>query len=297
MKKQVTSLQTSIRDRLINISKESNRDYNSLLRLFFQERFLYRISISSYKSNLILKGAFLLIAKNISNYRPTKDVDFLGSSIPNDLVDCVKIIKEICSIEFDDGVNFLADKITAKEIKVEKEYPGVRMHIPYEMGTIEGYFQIDIGFGDKITGGPIEIDFPTLLDFPAPHLKVYSIESAIAEKFEAIVSLHLETSRMKDFYDILFFAEHYEFKKDLLKEAILTTFNHRETDIEIRKNIFDDKFKADEKLQKYWTAFLERNKLTTENDFSKVVARIGSFIEPVFSNKKLKWNPQKFIWE
>lgn len=144
MKKQATSLQTSIRDRLINISKESNRDYNSLLRLFFQERFLYRISLSQYKSNLILKGAFLLIAKNISNYRPTKDVDFLGSSIPNDLDECLKIIKEICSIEFDDGVKFLSDKITAEEIKIEKEYPGVRMHLPYEMGTIERYFQIDL---------------------------------------------------------------------------------------------------------------------------------------------------------
>lgn len=297
MKKQVTSLQTSIRDRLINISKETNRDYNSLLRLFFQERFLYRISLSQYKSNLILKGAFLLIARNISNFRPTKDVDFLGSSIPNNLDDCRKIIKEICSIEFDDGVKFLADKITAEEIKVEKEYPGVRMHIPYEMGTIEGYFQIDIGFGDKITSGPVEMDFPTLLDFPAPHLKMYSIESAVAEKFEAIVSLHLETSRMKDFYDLLFFAEQYEFKMDILREAILTTFKHRDTDIELRNNIFGEIFKADEKLQKYWTAFLNRNKLTAENNFANVVDRLYSFIEPIFSEKYLIWNPKKFMWE
>jgi predicted nucleotidyltransferase component of viral defense system len=157
--------------------------------------------------------------------------------------------------------------------------------------------QIDIGFGDRITAGPIEIDFPTLLDFPAPHIMVYSIESAIAEKFEAIVSLQLETSRMKDFYDILFFAEHYEFKLDLLKEAILTTFKHRNTDLEKRKSIYDDKFKTDEQLQKFWTAFQDRNKLTAENKFANVIERLHSFIEPIFSEKNLIWNPKKFIWE
>lgn len=157
--------------------------------------------------------------------------------------------------------------------------------------------QIDIGFGDRITAGPIEIDFPTLLDFPVPHIKVYSIESAVAEKFEAIVSLQLETSRMKDFYDILFFAEQYEFKMGLLNEAILTTFKHRDTDIELRKNIFDEKFKEDEKLQRYWTAFLDRNKLTAENSFVKVVDRINSFIEPIFTNKNSNWNPKEWKWE
>jgi len=157
--------------------------------------------------------------------------------------------------------------------------------------------QIDIGFGDKITAGPIEIDFPTLLDFPAPHIKVYSIESAVAEKFQAIVSLQLETSRMKDFYDILFFANHYEFKLELLKEAILTTFQHRDTDIEKRKSVFENKFKTDEQLQKFWNAFLYRNKLTAENNFSNVVESLSSFIEPIFHKKNLIWNPNKFIWE
>ncbi|MCK7518841.1 MAG: nucleotidyl transferase AbiEii/AbiGii toxin family protein [Ignavibacteriales bacterium] len=107
---------------------------------------------------------------------------------------------------------------------------------------------------DTITAGPVDIEFPTILDFPAPKLKVYSIETAIAEKFEAIVSLQLQTSRMKDFYDILFFAEHYHFKKETLIQAITTTFNNRSTDLALSKIIFEEKFKSDKNFQKLWSS-------------------------------------------
>ena len=158
--------------------------------------------------------------------------------------------------------------------------------------------QLDIGFGDTITAGPVEIDFPTLLDFPAPKLKVYSIETAIAEKFEAIVSLQLQTSRMKDFYDILFFAKHYDFKKDILIRAIKTTFDNRSTDLALSKNIFEDKFTSDQNFQILWSAFLERNKLENNKTFFEVVSQIQSFIQPVFDSKtKNNWSPKKWEWE
>jgi len=158
--------------------------------------------------------------------------------------------------------------------------------------------QLDIGFGDTITAGPVEIDFPTLLDFPAPKLKVYSIETAIAEKFEAIVSLQLQTSRMKDFYDIQFFAKHYDFKKDILIRAIKTTFDNRSTDLALHKIIFEDKFKNDENFQILWSAFLDRNKLEKDKTFFEAVSKIQSFIQPVFDSKpKNNWNPNKWEWE
>jgi predicted nucleotidyltransferase component of viral defense system len=143
---------------------------------------------------------------------------------------------------------------------------------------------LDIGFGDKITGGPIEIDFPALLDLPAPHLNVYSVENAIAEKFEAIVSLQLQTSRMKDFYDISFFAETYPIKKDLLKKSIIATFDQRGTDKELRKYIYKPNFKDNPEKQIQWLSFLKRNKLTAEDKFSKIVDKIESFLEPVLSD-------------
>lgn len=114
---------------------------------------------------------------------------------------------------------------------------------------------------------------------------VYSIETAIAEKFEAIVSLQLQTSKMKDFYDILSFAEHYDFKKETLLQAIVTTFKNRLTDLNLSKLIYEDKFKNNENFQKLWATFLERNKLENDKSFSIIASLIQSFIEPIFDIK------------
>lgn len=280
-RKEIKNIAASVKERLRNISTQAGKDFQSVLRQYIQERFLFRLSKSIYANNLILKGALLFVAHNISRSRPTKDIDFLGSSVPNEKDKLVEIIKEILEVSCEDGLRFDNNDVDSEDIVEEEEYHGVRIKFYAYLELSRERVQIDIGFGDRVIGGPIEIDFPTLLDFPAPRLKVYSIESAVAEKFEAIVSLQLQTSRMKDFYDILYFAEHYEFNKDLLKEAILTTFNQRDIDIEKRKNIYEDKFKSDEKLQKFWTAFLDRNKLSTEKSFANIVDKLKSFIEPI----------------
>lgn len=294
---EIKNIAASVKERLRNISTQTGKEYQSVLRQYMQERFLFRLSKSSCSNNLILKGALLFIAHDISRSRPTKDIDFLASSLSNDKDEIAEIIKEILKVGCDDGLRFETNEIESENIVEGGDYHGVRIKFYAYLENSRERIQIDIGFGDRITAGPIEIDFPTLLDFPVPHIKVYSIESAIAEKYEAIVSLQLKTSRMKDFYDILFFAEHYEFKLDLLKEAILTTFKHRNTDLEKRKSIYDDKFKTDEQLQKFWTAFLDRNKLTAENKFANVIERLHSFIEPILLENNLIWNPKKFIWE
>jgi predicted nucleotidyltransferase component of viral defense system len=297
MKKDIKNIASSVRARLINIANESKRDYNALLRLYFQERFLYRLSISSYKNKLILKGALLLMMNDISKFRPTKDIDFLGKAVSNEMEECKDIIEEIASIEADDGVKFITNNISAERIKEGADYEGVRVHLPYKMDTIKGYFSIDIGFGDKIVDGPFEMEYPVLLDFPAPHIIVYSLESVIAEKFEAIVKLNFLTSRMKDFYDILFIANRTEFNKDILREALLVTFRNRETNIEDRNIIYNQSFKSNSQKQIQWTSFLTRNKLTSENNFSVVIYKINLFIEPIFLNDDRHWNPNKFLWE
>nr|MCU0342992.1 nucleotidyl transferase AbiEii/AbiGii toxin family protein [Ignavibacterium sp.] len=263
-----------------------------------QERFLYRLSQSIYSNNLILKGALLFIAHDISRNRPTRDIDFLGSKIPNEIDDLVDVIKEILTVKIEDGLRFDSDLVEAENITEDGDYKGVRIKFYVYLENSRERMQLDIGFGDTITAGPVEIEFPTLLDFPAPKLKVYSIETAIAEKFEAIVSLQLLTSRMKDFYDILFFAENYNFKKETLIQAITTTFNHRSTDLVLSKTIFEDQFKNNERFQALWEAFLDRNKLESNKTFSEIVTQIQSFIQPIFdSDKKINWNPDKWEWE
>lgn len=298
MKKETKNVAVSVRNRLLNIANESNRDYNAILRQYFQERFLYRISISPYKSQFILKGAFLLMTQSISKFRPTKDIDFLGRSVSSDVKDCTLMIKEIAEISSEDGVEFIADKIEGKKIKEGADFDGVRTKVPYKMDTIKGYFSIDIGFGDKITNGPYEIDYPTLLDFPSPKILVYSFVSAVAEKFEAIVKLNVVTSRMKDFYDLNFIAESNSFNKNILKKAISETFENRGTNIEDKNIVFNETFKNNQQKQTQWASFIQLNKLNLKINFYDAVSKIESFIEPIFKGEtKPNWNPQNWKWE
>jgi predicted nucleotidyltransferase component of viral defense system len=298
MKKETKNIAVSVRNRLLNISNESKRDYNAILRQYFQERFLYRISISPYRSQFILKGAFLLMTNRISEFRPTKDIDFLGLSISSDVKDCIVIIKEITEINSDDGVEFIAAKIEGKKIKEGADFDGVRVKVPYKMDTIKGYFSIDIGFGDKITNGPHEIDYPTLLDFPSPKIFVYSFDSAVAEKFEAIVKLNVVTSRMKDFYDLIFIANNNSFNRNILKKAISETFENRGTNLGDKYIIFDAVFKNNQQKQIQWISFIQLNKLDLKISFYEAVTKIQSFIEPIFGEKtKDKWNPKNWEWE
>lgn len=306
MAKEIKNLAASVKQKLRNVSAETGKDFQFVFRQFIQERFLYRLSKSLYADNLILKGALLFVAHDISRHRPTRDIDFLGSSISNDKDEIKKLVQEILKVDVDDGLRFddgagdnvgTGEGVDVEDIDEDGDYKGVRVKFNAYLENSRERVQLDVGFGDKIVGGPIEIDFPTLLDFPAPRIKVYSVESAIAEKFEAIVSLLLQTSRMKDFYDILFFAKNHEFKKDKLKEAIVTTFKHRGTDIEQRNKVFNERFRTDEQLQKYWTAFLTRTKLTSEDNFTNVVNRITGFIEPVFVNDtNLCWDSKLWKW-
>lgn len=297
-KKEIKNVAASVKERLRNISVQSGREFQNVFSQYVQERFLYRLSKSTYSNNLILKGALLFIAHNISRNRPTRDIDFLGSKIPNEINDLVEVIKEILIVKFDDGLRFDPDSVEAKNITEDGDYEGVRVKFNVFLENSKERMQLDIGFGDKITAGPVEIEFPTLLDFPAPKLKVYSIETEIAEKFEAIISLQLLTSRMKDFYDILFFAECYNFKKETLLRAIITTFNNRSTDLDLSKTIFKDQFKNNDRFQNLWKAFLNRNKLESNKTFFEVVSQIQSFIEPIFDSKtKNNWNPRKWKWE
>jgi predicted nucleotidyltransferase component of viral defense system len=164
--------------------------------------------------------------------------------------------------------------------------------------NIRERLQIDIGFDDKIVPGPADLIFPALLDFPAPRLKAYSIESALAEKFEAMVSINLFTSRVKDVYDIIYFADFYNFKKDSLKNALMATFSNRGTDIEKRELVFSSEFKEDPQRKDMWKVFLSRSKLNPGYNFSEAVNKIKIFIDPIFTEENAStWNPSKWKWE
>lgn len=195
MAKATKNIAASVRARLLNMARTSGRDFDALLLQYMQERFLYRLSISPYRGHLVLKGALLFLAYKLSLLRPTRDIDFLGSSTPNELDEIRNLVVAIARIELDDGVSFNHESVIVERITQGADYQGVRVKLEARLTPAKKMLQLDIGFGDVVVAGPVEMDFPTLLDDqPAANLLMYSRESAIAEKFEALASLNILTS-------------------------------------------------------------------------------------------------------
>ena len=172
------------------------------------------------------------------------------------------------------------------------------------MDTIKGYFSIDIGFGDTITNGPYEIEFPVLLDFPSPKILVYSLESAVAEKFEAIVKLNFVTSRMKDFFDLWILCTNYKFDGKSLTLAVKNTFERRKTPIPPENPVaLSLLFVKNVEKQEQWKAFLNRG-ISKEKHCSleETIKKLQNFLLPVLdclrSMKAFQksWSPEKG-WE
>lgn len=300
----IKNIGASVRARLLNLAKAEHKNFNTVLLRYFQERFLYRLSVSPYRDYFILKGALLFLTFDAPRFRPTKDIDLLGRATSNDLEHIRKIIEQIAQISVEDGVVFTPDSTKVEKIKELESYSGVRVKIEAQLTSARQTLQIDIGFGDSIISGPVEVDFPVLLDQPTPRIKGYSKESVIAEKFEAIVRFNFLTSRMKDFFDILFLAKNESFHMRLLCAAINATFYRRMTELSDRTVIFTEEFKTQPEKQKQWTAFLHRNHLYNDDisQFDEVVALIEAFLEPVCCKsadalEDLIWLPNSLLWQ
>lgn len=266
-----SNINQSVKDRLKNLARSSGRDYNFVCIQYMHERFLARLERSDYKERFILKGAVLLVAYDMPRVRPTKDIDFLGDHLSNQPDDIESAIRQITAIDLEDGVKFYGDKIEIDEITKDSDYKGLRVRLSASVGGDHQRLQIDIGFGDVIVHGPVEISYPAMLDFDPPKVNAYSLESAISEKLQAIVSLGIFGSRMKDFYDIWYLTKNKQFDKERLTEAIETTFKRRNTDIEDIKLIFEDEFIQDLNKAKQWVAFLRRTTIEEQVSFESVM--------------------------
>ena len=197
----------SVRAKLLNVAKENKTTLDFIVLRYMQEKLLKRIFLSRYKKNFVLKGGlFFLITKNI-NPRVTKDIDFLSISIANKEKEIKEIFQEILSIKIEDEENsgaliFESNKIICEPIIKDADYKGIRVHIICSLGAIKKNLQVDIGHGDIVYPQINYTTFPSLLDSELENIATYTLESVIAEKFEAMVKLSYSNSRMKDFYDI-----------------------------------------------------------------------------------------------
>lgn len=285
-KEQIKNYGKSIRSKLLNIAKQEDVFYQTILTRYFQERLLYRISQTKYRSNFYLKGGALMYAYEKFAARPTLDIDFLGNNISNEGVTVVAAFKEICSVPYEeDGVIYDIDNITAQNITEFKDYHGIRLSIPVRMDTIAQVLTMDIGFGDVVTPSPIDLDYPILLDqLPSVNIMAYSLETVIAEKMHAIVDLADQSSRIKDYYDLYSILSKEQYDVDTLQVAIVRTFENRHTSYDANTMFFRKDFADNQQMQVRWQAFIRKITKAENVTFADAVVYIQNVLRPYWEN-------------
>lgn len=256
------NVSASVRTRLTNYAKEHHEEFQLVLTRYVIERFLYRLSMSEHGDQFILKGAMLFQLWTEVPHRATQDVDLLGKG-DNSVKRIAAVIQDICKTPVaDDGLTFDPEKVAVDRIQEDAEYQGVRVTCQVRLGQARIPLQVDIGFGDAVTPRPTKVQYPTLLEFPAPVLPAYLKTTVVAEKFQAMVALGLGNSRMKDFFDLWILSRDFSFEGVEFTRAIGATFRRRKTPLPSEPPIaLTTIFGEDVDKKKQWQAFLRKGKL------------------------------------
>ena len=274
----------SVRQRLLNISNHKAVDYNIILIWYALERLLYRLSRSKHSGHFVLKGAMLFTVWSGRTFRPTKDIDFLGygDSSPEYLKEVFTDILQVDG-DWDDGLVFVTDSLNIQPIREEQEYGGQRISVNALLGTARIRLQIDVGFGDAVTPLPEKVQFPTMLEMPAPEILTYNKETVIAEKFHAINILGLTSSRMKDYYDLWILARQYDFDGSLLMQAVKATFERRKTPLPHELPLgMTEEFYKDEIILSRWNSFIKKTELViVEKRLDTVINSLQVFFSDI----------------
>ena len=276
------NIPASVRTRLTNRAKANNENVQLVLLRYAIERLLYRLSRSEYADRFVLKGAMLFNLWAEVPYRATGDLDLLGygDSTAARLVDT---FKAVCATDVEtDGVEFLAETVRAEQARENDEYQGVRVTLEARIAGARLSLQIDIGFGDVIVPQAQEIEYPVLLEFPAPRLRAYPRETVVAEKFQAMVRFAALMSRMKDFYDLWAIATIFDFEGPVLAEAIRATFERRGTILPRQTpDALAPEFADNPTKQAQWQGFLRRTAIAmAPKPLPVILAKIRQFAMP-----------------
>jgi predicted nucleotidyltransferase component of viral defense system len=293
VKRELRDVGASVRARLLEQARKEQSDFQLLLTRYVLERLLYRLSVSEYHDRFVLKGALLLSVWVGDRYRPTRDLDLLGYG-DTEPEAVINIFRAICGeAVVADGVTFDVDRLEAELIREDAEYGGVRLRTSASIAGARIPVQVDIGSGDAITPAPVEIDYPTLLEFPAPHLRAYPVETIVAEKLEALVVLGMANSRLKDYYDLFLISRTFPLEQRALAEAVRRVFERRGTAIpeDIPVGLSHDFAIA---WQIRWRGFIGReHMMRVPDDLAAVVARLRDFLVPVIrhGDEDRRWSP------
>jgi len=281
-KKPVSNVGASVRQRLLNLRDQTREDAQALFTQFAIERFLYRLSRSSLADRFVLKGAMLFRVWSGSLHRPTKDVDLLGFGDPTPTSVAAMIGQIITTTVEDDGITFDAASIRAEDIRENDDYGGIRATFTATLDKAIIPLQVDVGFGDAITPAAEDREYPVLVGMAAPKLRMYPLETVIAEKLEAAVKLGMVNSRMKDFYDLLVIFRRFPYEDGTLAQAIEETFARRGTPLpRVIPQGLSDEFGSDPPANRRWREFLVRMQLANEpTDFAVVIRTVRDRLWP-----------------
>lgn len=278
----MADIAASVLARLKNKAAETRRSYQLCLQLFCQEEFLRRLEKSKYADNLVLKGGLFIYSLTDFDSRVTVDVDFLLRQIPNTPEQLKPVLEEI--IATPTGNDFITFEIKdVAPIAVAKKYAGIGASLVARIKNTRTPFSIDFGVGDVIVPKQVKRKIPTQLDdFTDPMVNTYSLETTIAEKIDAILSLMEFSSRMKDYYDLYYLANKFDFDGKILTEALKRTFENRGHSFTVEQFEQVMGFGDDAAMQKKWKAFVR--KIDTKIDsFETVLRTINTFLAEPFT--------------
>lgn len=279
----MSNLAASVRARLLNVAKAQGVDFNQVLVRFALERILYRMSQSEHADRFLLKGALLFALWYDMPHRATRDADLLGFGA-SDLASVARTFRDISDVAVDDGIVFDPASVIAEEIRKDAGYAGARILIDAELARARCKTQIDIGFGDAVTPGPVDSTYPVLLaDLPAPRLRTYPVYTVIAEKLHAIALLGMANSRMKDYLDLSVLLARETLDAATLAQAIAATFLRRGMKLpDVLPIGLSEDFAHDASRQSLWQAFHRKNGLDPE-PLPAVVARLRATLAPALN--------------
>ena len=291
----------SVIARLKNKAKETGKPFQLHLQLFCQEEFLRRLAASCYAENLVLKGGLFIYTLTNFESRATVDIDFLLQQFPGRIEDIKRMVDEIISV--DSGNDFITFTSRGFEtISPQRGYTGVSFQLVGQIKNTRTPFDVDFDVGDIIIPMPRKRTIPVQLDgFGAPEVLTYSLESTIAEKFDALLQRLELTSRMKDIYDIYYLSSIFDFDGWALQQAIFETLQNRGTAYEL--DSFDRviALAGNKDIQVRWRQYLRRLKMT-ELPLEEVMVCIDRFLRPawnaILSERELfmQWDCKTATW-
>lgn len=275
-------LAASVRQRLLNLSRDRGEEFQAVLTRYGVERLLARLALSPSGGEFVLKGAVLFTLWTGAPHRATRDLDLLGRGA-TDVARMEGVFREVCGVAAPaDGLVFDAGSVRGERIREDMEYEGVRVRLVAHLGKARIPLQVDVGFGDAVTPRPRRVTLPTLLDLPAPVLRAYPRETVVAEKFQAIVALGIANTRLKDFFDLWALARGFEFDGPTLSRAIGATFRRRRTPLPGGEPVgLSTDFAVDGARRTQWRAFVTRGRpIAFPPDLPEVVDAVRAFVMP-----------------